>query len=400
MSSNLPPKLLICDTDRSLHQRLAPELEKYNIKAAAAADLSTAIYLSTQERFDVVLISLEFEEVNGATLLQKIRGIDKPGRKNTAAIIGVGSNGIDGPNLNLLNELSIFYQIEKPIQTIKLLPMLSTAWAAKRSADSLEDLRILSYNVLEKTGDLNKAINSIENSQNVEPQDKLVAKIDLYEQAEAYQQALDLTEQFLAKNGNNVQMVNKKAALHLKLGDLDNAKQAFEKADSLAPRNLKRVEAMSKLYLSTKEPDKSSDMMKQLIELNPDLADLRFDLFDDLDKAGFQEHAVKLCKDVKTSPKDVIRFYNNKGVLNSKAGEAEQALNNYYSAIMYYPSFKENHKVLYNIAIAEARKKTPEANEQSMKALKKCLELKPDFDKARELLAIIEKRGQSIPKAS
>src|SRR5690606_10752602 len=92
-----------------------------------------------------------------------------------------------------------------------------------------------------------------------------------------------------------------------------------------------------------------------------------------------------------TKPMDVIRHYNNKGVELSKNGDLHGAIREYERALQFYPQFKENYRIYYNIALAQIKLKEPESIQKAIENLKLCLDLMPDFDKAHKTLEALEK---------
>jgi tetratricopeptide (TPR) repeat protein len=130
--------------------------------------------------------------------------------------------------------------------------------------------------------------------------------------------------------------------------------------------------------------------MKEVIGLSPEQPDLKFEMFRNLEHAGYMEEAIGLCRET-TLPAEVVRFYNNKGVILSKTGENKEALKEYTSALRFYPDFKENYRILFNVAIAEANQKSVENLQKAEVALLRCLELCPEFEKTSQLLAQVQR---------
>jgi tetratricopeptide (TPR) repeat protein len=214
-----------------------------------------------------------------------------------------------------------------------------------------------------------------------------------------FAEALQIADAVLGKKPDDIAVNNTKGRLLLKMGQTAKAREFLEKADKAAPMNIDRVKAMADMYLKLNDPNASVDKMKQLIALNPEQKDLKFDLFRDLETSGFIDHAIGLCKET-TLPAEVVRHYNNKGVLLSKEGLNEKALEEYKASLKFYPSFKENYRIFFNIAIAEANQKTPESLQRAAIALDKCLELCPDFEKGQNLrLTIQQAQAGRHPKA-
>lgn len=383
-ATNLPKKILVIDDDRSVCQGLMNQLQKYSINVQIATDLDTAFYMFSHQSFDVVIIELEFEPLAGLALAQKFRANTTNSRHLTGLIIASGK-GRDAQDANLLRELGDLEFIDKPIQVIKLLPYLARCVERKAYLQGLEKVRELVYQAFRHGKSAEESVKRLELEKYPDDVGRISIACEIYEEEGRFEAALGLIEPVLVKKPNDINLVNEKARMLLKLGRKEEAKKLFEQADKAAPKNLERIETMAKLYLDLKMPDQSVEKMRDMIKLNPELKDLRFDLFRDLDHAGFQNHAVNLCKET-TKPKEVVKYYNNKGVMHSKEGDRETALKEYYTALIYYPKFKENYRILFNIALAEISKKNRDGYLAAADALEKCLTLEPTFEKAKNLL--------------
>ena len=389
VAQGLPKRVLFIDDDPTIAEGLEGPMLKHGVELMRAADLETALYLFNQKKFDVVCVELEFGPLTGLALVQKLRANDNPERANCGILVTCGKN-VKKSDMVLLDELGDLEFAEKPLTEIKLLPFLQRAFERRNLRENLEETRTLIYDTMKNTNDVDQAL-SILNKRMPELNDEKVEIMsDLLESAGRFDEAMNLFDTLLQKNPNDVRSLNAKGRLLLKTGRAQAARQFLEQAHSLAPYNIDRTATMSKMYIELDEPDASVESMKDLIDLNPENKDMRFDLFEDLDNAGYQEHAVGLCKDSKTPPKEVVRHYNNKGVAFSRTGDTEMALEDYYRALKFYPKYKENFRIQFNIALAEANKKTLEGYQKAYEAITKCLELAPEFDKAQKVKPTIE----------
>jgi tetratricopeptide (TPR) repeat protein len=88
---------------------------------------------------------------------------------------------------------------------------------------------------------------------------------------------------------------------------------------------------------------------------------------------------------------EIVRHYNNKGVMLSKDGNVVAAIAEYKRALKFFPKFKENFRIHYNIGLACAQMKTPESLKEAEENLTVCLELEPDFEKAKKALETVQK---------
>jgi tetratricopeptide (TPR) repeat protein len=184
-------------------------------------------------------------------------------------------------------------------------------------------------------------------------------------------------------------LLNAKGRLLLRLGRNADAKACFVKADELAPQNIERLNELATAYLHLKDPDNAVRRFKNVLDLNPDKPDLKFEMFSKLYEHGYDDHAVNFGKQT-AKPMEIVRHYNNKGVMLSKDGQVEQALTEYNRALRFFPQFKENYRIYFNIALAYLQMKKRESYVEAQKHLKKCLELSPEFDKAKRTLEQVE----------
>ncbi len=201
----------------------------------------------------------------------------------------------------------------------------------------------------------------------------------------------------LDTNPEDIALINAKGRLLMLLGKHKEAAKALEQADKVAPKNIDRINEMATLYLHLKEPQKSVNKMQQLIDLSPEDPDVKFDLYARLYDFGYDDEACQLGKQ-NSSPMEIVRHYNNKGVLLSREGRSQEALDEYSRAVRFFPKFKENYRIYYNMALAYVSKKTRASYQKAAEYLQKCIDLKSDFDKARITLEKVNKALNSSKK--
>ena len=88
--SNLPKKILVVDDDLSVGQGLEQPMQAYGVSVSKAKDLQTALYLFNTQRFDVVLVEIEFKELPGLALVQKWRAHEIMEKRCTGFIMMTG----------------------------------------------------------------------------------------------------------------------------------------------------------------------------------------------------------------------------------------------------------------------------------------------------------------------
>ena len=213
---------------------------------------------------------------------------------------------------------------------------------------------------------------------------------DLYEKADRLDDARMIITPLLERDPNNIALLNAMGRILLRQGKFDDAKPFMEKADQLAPQNVDRLGRMAEMYMELKEPDQTVDKYKEILSLMPDSPERKFEMFGRLFDNGFDEQAVNFGKEC-ANPMEIVRHYNNKGVIFSRDKKTDDALSEYKRALQFYPTFKENYRIYFNIALANMQNKSRESYEIAEKNLTKCLELAPDFEKAQKALEMVLK---------
>lgn len=394
--SNLPTKILLVDDDPSFGVGIEQALQKHKITVVKAIDLESALYQFNQNRFEVVLIEMDFGPLPGLALLQKWRAHAMLEKRMVGVIMlanGAGrSNGQDG----LVREMGDIEVLNKPVSGIQLLPVLARALAMKNKMLAFQDIRDRVIEPYVKQGNMQKAIEKAQQMVSDVGERAKRLLLELYEDASRHQECLDLTLAMLKTDNNNINLINTASRMYMKLGKFAEAKPFIEKADEMAPSNIDRLNTMAQMYLQMKEPEKSIGVFKQLIQLNPESPDYKFDVFKKLYDAGYDEHAIGFGKEI-AKPMEIVRHYNNKGVLLAKEGKQEDALTDYSRALKFFPKFKENYRIYYNMALAHIARKTKEDYAKAEEYVLKALELDPTFEKAKATLATLQK---ALGKAS
>ncbi len=389
-NANMPNKILIVDDDASVGQGVEEPLTRYNIKVDKATNLDTALYLYNTQRYDVVLLELEFAPLPGLAFVQKWRQHELQERRTTAFIMLSGNKAISSTNEGLIRELGDLEVLNKPFSVIQLLPYLSRGLATKKRLVAYVELKDKVLTYFEKTGDFERAAEQVQKKLPELGTKGLSVLYELYEKGNRFDDALAIVSPMLERDPGNIALLNARGRLLMRMGKFAEAKVCMQKADELAPQNIDRMNELAAAYLQLKEPGKSVEKFREILELNPEKPELKFDMFSKLYNAGFDDHAVSFGKET-AKPMEIVRHYNNKGVMMSKDGQTDGALVEYNRALRFFPQFKENYRIYYNVALAQIQAKTKESYQDAVKNLKKCLELAPDFEKAKGTLETLEK---------
>jgi tetratricopeptide (TPR) repeat protein len=386
--NNLPSKILVIDDDYTVGQSVDGPLTNYKVSVTNCQDLDTAMYQFQNVDFDVVLIELEFEHLHGLALIQKMRDNENPEKRATSFILMSGKVRKMSDD-NLMKELLDLEVIVKPFSVVHILPYLSRAAANKKKNLKFEHYRAAMLQKV-KDGQLEAAVNDVKS--------KIVALgakgikfiCELYEAGNDLEHALGFITPFVDKDPGNMTYVYAKGRLLRLLGRFKDSKSYLEAAQESSSNNLSRLEELGEMHLGLKDPEKAIQFMKQRLALNPENLDIKFKMFQRLGASGFSEDALKFCRET-TNPKEVVKYYNNRGVELSRVGDIEGAIREYELALKFFPNSKDNYRIFYNIALAHTKFKNIVSYEAAAKNLEKCLELSPEFDKAKGTLDNLKK---------
>lgn len=396
MANNLPSKILVIDDDQTVLNQVEVMLKPYKIHVEKAKSLDTALYLFNQKRYEAIIIEMEFEDLPGTVIVQKFRDSDYEGKKLTPIIISTGQTKNNAESA-LITELGDIMTINKPFQTGALLSALNKGVALGATLTSLDEVLNKVVKPLQNKGKHDKAIKIATNKLiPLGARGKYETSI-IYERAGDNEGALHLLEELTEKEPKNMKYINALARIHTTMGNLTQAKAYYEQADEIAPDNMDRLNDMASLYMALHEPEKSVEKYSRILELSPEKEDLKFEVYQKLFDGGFEQHARDLCKATST-PTELIRHFNNKGVLESKEKNFGAAINEYQKAKNLIPTSKDLYRILYNMAIAHINLKTKEDVTTAHSLLQEVLRLKPDYTKAKEKITLTEKFLKIKPK--
>jgi len=394
-NTNLPKKILIIDDDPGDLKSLENIIAGQKINVVCAKDWSSALYQFNTQKFDLVIVELELDEMLGTALIQKWRSHEVESKRDCAYILSTGMNRSARDDALIL-EIGDVGKIAKPFKLPTVLGALGKAMAVNNQRVKIISVKEKLIDPLIKQKKFDKAVGvADEKLMPINNKGKhLAAKV--YEEAGELTQALEIVTGLSQAESNNMAYINDVGRLNMLLGDNAAAKKAFETADKIAPMNISRLNDMATLYLEMKEPENSINKFRQILDLTPENQEIKFDMYQRLMNAGYQEQAQKFCRETST-PIELIRHYNNKGVVFSKESDYVSAIDEYKKALKLIPKAKEIYRIKYNMAIAHINLKHYDHIVTAHGLLKECLELKPDYDKARKKLEITERHLEKKP---
>lgn len=389
MSEKLPNKILVVDNDLGVLNSLSKGLESYKINVIPAKNWETALYQYNQQKLDLCLVSLELEELAGTALIQKWRNHEIQSKRHVAMILSTAQQR-RATDTALVKELGEIALITKPIKIPNLLSLMVNAMKMSKSRESIYEIH-------------NKVVLPLLNKNRIDKclaiaQEKLeplgskgkFLSAQVHGEAGKVDYSLDILKNLIEKDSLNMMYHNEIAKIYLKSGQFEKAKKSYELADQAAPQNIDRLNEMARMYLKLKMPEQSIEKFTGILSLTPEQQDIKYDMYDEITKAGFLEHAQEFCKQTST-PKELVRFFNNKGVMHSKTSNYNEAIDEYQKATHLIPGSKELYRVLYNMALAHINLKTKPNLEKAHELLLESLKLQGNFEKAREKLEMISK---------
>ena len=391
-NSNLPTKILVVDDDSTVGQSLEKPFKGYNIEVAKAKDFASALTLFEEENYSVVLVELEFEPTNGLVLIQRFRNNLKQEKRASGMVLLTG-NSRKPSDEAMIKELGDIESLVKPLKPINVLPVISRAYAKHNLLMEYERFREKVLTEFAKGTDLKSLTDAVKQKFPEYGVRAFELLMELHLAAGSHDQALHTINNLLAKEPNNTLYLSAKGQFSLLAGKTEDALFALEAAHKIAPLGLDRMALLEDAYLKNREAKKALEIMELRVQFINGNLDAKFGMANKLQNAGEDEVAKGFVRK-HASPAEVVRYYNNKGVAMSQNGDCKGAIIEYQRALAFFPSSKENFRIHYNIALARLKLRTTEDLNSAVGSLKKCLELAPDFEKAKSALEQVQNQGK------
>ena len=392
--SNLPTKVLIVDHDQATLNQFEKFFASKNIKFLSAKTWGDAMYMFNQNRVDMAIVELELQEMSGLTLIQKWRAHEVESKRDVAFVICSGHKRSHEDEA-LISELENIGILTKPLNFHILLKTIADMYAQSQSFINLKELENKFIMPLIKQEKYEKVLDIANKKLLPLGDDGKYRTALIFEQINRNEEALSMLEELKTAHPNDMKYCNEIGRINLKLGNLEEAQKSYELANKLAPSNLDRLNEMAGMYLRMQLPDKSIETYREIIDLNPEDPNIKFEIYNRIYDAGFHEHAQNFCKQ-SSKVLDLIRHFNNLGVMYSKKSEYQSAIDEYEKARRLIPRSKELYRILYNMAIAHINLKDAKHIEAAHELLEQSIKLKPDFEKAIQKKELTETYLQKI----
>ena len=355
--------------------------------------IKKALEIFESNLFPVVLIEMDSNSTDALAIIQHWRNHTNIEKRATAFILQ-SAKAISTSNSNLVKELGDVDIVTKPFNQAQMLGIVSRVFGRRQKLFSFHLFRDKILCEYQSTKEFTAPANKVKKSLMEFGPKGIELLCELYELSGNVEIASQLVDAMLVKDMGNPFFLAAKGRLLMQLGQYNDARERFEKANSISPHYLKRLEDMEEVYLRLKQPDKAVTIMKERLTYSIS-NDVKFLMAEKLQNFGFEKEAQDFCKQA-TSPLEVVRYYNNRGVALSKVGNIDEAIKEYQKAIVYFPDSPENARIYFNMALALAKIKTKEKILAAILNLNKCLALAPQFDKAKLTRDQLKKNLQTL----
>jgi tetratricopeptide (TPR) repeat protein len=191
-------------------------------------------------------------------------------------------------------------------------------------------------------------------------------------------------------NGLYVHAHHELGLLYLTKGNLDSGMQCFDKAIQLSPSNPVRYETIASILMSQGKFEMAEEYLLKAVKL-----ELVYPvLYSQLGKALFSQKkldkAVKFFEKALEREPDNTSFLNSIGICLKELGRYEDAISHYNRALKHRP---QDTKILFNKVLCLCHM---EEFERSKKILLQILKIDPNYDKAKQKIAEIDRSAKVV----
>ncbi len=380
MNTNLyPRKILVIDNDVTVTKFIENQLIKISVNCVTTNQAASAFYLFKNQIIDCVMVSFDLEEYSGLVMLQKLQALDQELQRGFMPILMVGKS-FPAESQSLMQEFGDVGVLNKPVSGPKLLTLLQKRQQDRMNQQSMRETNQIIDSFINQNK-FDKALATLKQNLSSYGKEGPRAMANVLEKMEQYQESLQIHKQRETKDPDNLATINDLGRVNMKLGNFKEAQKYFEKADAKAPQNLQRINDMAAMYLHLNHPEKTIDKYKEIMGVTPEDPDIKFGMIQELKDKGYEDQAANFCSEV-AEPIEMIRFYNNKGVLLAKEDKLEEAIEEYKKAVEFFPDYKEGYRIYFNIALAYMRI-GGDHREDIVRYLQECLRINPEYEKAK-----------------
>lgn len=344
-----PRKVLVVDPDKIMARSIEQMLMKWDVNVITTDQAASAIYLFNTQLIDCVIASLDLGDMTGITLFQKFKDNENEVKQGFFPILMVGKT-FTADNEGLLSEFAEIKVIKKPFDATKLQVLFQMRKQAAVMGKPKTDI-LARVNKLIESGKGAEAVAYMRDNLVSFGKDRIKAMADTLEKTGNIEGSIALHKKRFDANRDDIGSLNDLGRLNMQIEKFVEAEKYFQLANASAPKNLARLNEMAAMYLHLKKPEMTVDAYKEILGLTPENQDIKYDMIHTLKESGFADHARDFCNEV-AEALEMIRFYNNKGVMLSKQNKVREAIVEYQKVVDFFPDFKDIYLIYFNLALS------------------------------------------------
>lgn len=184
--------------------------------------------------------------------------------------------------------------------------------------------------------------------------DYLSAELSYYKKD--FKGALGFCIKALKEGKNSAKILNLLGSTYLHTGNSKTALKVFEKANKIAPKNIKRLLSIAEVSFDSGQAEKSKNSIKECIELDP----TNQSIVEKGSTIALKSGDVELTKELFNQSVDlnkIIGNMNNMAVAFAKSSRFNESLQLYHTASKSLPDGSDELKytIIYNLSLAHIR---------------------------------------------
>lgn len=344
--------VVIIDHDQSVLNIVGELFEKFRVPQVKLFDNGPEAYswIRSNSRPDLIVMEWKLRDLNGPAFIQRLKSDDI-----TSPVVLVSSL-VKPQDMPLLNEMGVAHLINKPINQKEFI--MGISWALRQCVHPTEDKtleqKILHCLEVGKFDEAKRFKTVYFASKDISPgRRKYIEALFLYH-TDQFLLARDFVIQSIKLSGqDSLLTMNLLGKCLMKLEDYEGALRCFEKAQTLNPANIERICNISDIHVRKGELDEAKEKFEQAHEIDADSelvnrADAKINLAN-----GEIQKARTIMSKLK-SIAEIISTMNNRAVTLIKAGRERDGIKEYIKTLQAIPDNKQNFRFLvnYNLGLA------------------------------------------------
>lgn len=353
---------------------------------------SDALEVALKKQFGLFITRMEMPGLSGVVMIQKMRATGNYGMELHLFIADI----IEGTLVNTLIELELNYVLVKPFTFDRIKQKIDYLVKSENSLTEFEtqyrDAKsAFNTNMLEMAEDYaNKLLK-------IDPTSERVLSLlgDIFFNSDRMEDAKKKFELILTINPNSSIASNKLSQIYMANKEFKKASDILNKLADVNPYNIKILENTGLSNLEIGDTEKAKKITEKLstIDKNNKVAS-EVTAHVEIKNGNVEKGIASLSKS--HSEKELVSFFNNKGVNLVREKKIPEAIDMYKDCISKLKKNKFLYVVHFNLGFAYYRTGDLKNAQQY---LNNAVELKPDFEKAKNILnkisSTIANRGKS-----